>query len=211
MTTTDRVHGLRILIVEDEALIAEELQDRLARLGFQVAGVVDTADKAVQSAERERPDLVLMDIRIKGPMDGIEAAGFIRERLKIPIVYLTAHSDQATLARAKETVPFGYVLKPYQEPDLLVAIEMAAHMHMLEQRVRERTVELEETIGKLENALAENRALRGLLPICAWCKKIRDDAGDWQKLETYLRDHFEAKFSHGVCPECTSRQFDSIR
>lgn len=147
-----------------------------------------------------------MDIRLKGPKDGIEAARYIRQHLKVPIVFLTAHSDQATLNRAKETTPFGYVLKPFQERDLIVAIEMATHMHHLEKRVSERTAELEATIVKLQRAFNEIKVLRGLLPICAWCKKIRNDTGYWQDLEVYLINHTEAEFTHGICPDCMARE-----
>ncbi len=132
---------MRILIVEDEALIAEEIQDRLVRAGFEPVGIADSTDKAIAAVELLRPNLVLMDIRLKGPRDGIEAAVHIRRHLRVPVVFLTAHSDQATLARAKEAEPFGYVLKPFQARELLVAIEIAAHMHQLEERARERTAE----------------------------------------------------------------------
>ena len=128
--------GLRILVIEDEALIAEELQERLTHLGFRVIGVHDTAEQALYAAEVLRPDLILMDIRLKGGIDGIEAAKFIYRQFQIPVVYLTAYSDQLTRQRAMATSPFGYVLKPFQEQDLLVAIELATHRHALEQRVK---------------------------------------------------------------------------
>ncbi|HLK56731.1 MAG TPA: response regulator [Chthonomonadaceae bacterium] len=121
----DSSASLRILVVEDEALLAEELQQRLTHMGYQVVGIADTAQGAIEAAERMRPDLVLMDIQLKGETDGIEAADHIYRRLNIPIVHLTAHSDRATLQRAKATTPFGYVLKPFHERDLQVAIEMA--------------------------------------------------------------------------------------
>lgn len=202
--------GLRILIVEDEALIAEELQERLARLGFQTAAIVDTAAKAIDAVERTRPGLVLMDIRIKGPTDGIETAQFIRAHYKLPVIFLTAHSDSATLRRAKLTAPFGYVLKPFQERELLVAIEMATTMHSLERHLSERTAELQHTVEVLQRALAEVKTLRGLVPICGRCKKIRDDAGYWENLETWLSAHTDAEFSHGYCPECFDREIEKL-
>ena len=129
--------GLKILIVEDEALIADEIQDRLTRLGFRPVGIRDTGEAAIQAAEQLHPDLVLMDIRLKGKIDGIAAADRITQQLHVPVVYLTAHSDDSTLQRAKGTAPFGYVLKPFQERDLLVAIEMAIHRYQLEKRLKE--------------------------------------------------------------------------
>ena len=120
------------LIVEDETLIAEELAERLSRMGFLVVATVDSADDAVQVAVRERPDIVLMDIRLKGERDGIHAAGEIRSRVNIPVVYLTAYSDQITLDRAKHTEPYGYVLKPFHERELQITLELAMHRHALE-------------------------------------------------------------------------------
>jgi DNA-binding response OmpR family regulator len=90
----------RALIVEDETLIAEELKERLSRLGFSVIAAVDTADEGIAIATREHPDLVLMDIRLKGEKDGVQAAREIREQVDVPIVYLTAHSDRQTVERA---------------------------------------------------------------------------------------------------------------
>jgi PAS domain S-box-containing protein len=129
--------GVRVLIVEDEILIAKEIRARLTRCGLIIVDSVDTGDRAIRAAEQHRPDLILMDIRLKGPMDGIQAVDVIRQRLHIPVVFLTAHSDQETLGRATGVQPFGYVLKPFHERDLLVAIELALHRHGLEQRLRE--------------------------------------------------------------------------
>ena len=128
----------RVLIVEDETLIAEELKDRMERFGFLVIGTVDTADEAVQVAISELPDLVLMDIRLKGEKDGVQAATEIRRHAEVPVIYLTAYSDRVTLDRAKNSNPYGYVLKPFHERELQVAIELAMHRHSLEQQAGER-------------------------------------------------------------------------
>ncbi|MBI3824255.1 MAG: response regulator [Planctomycetes bacterium] len=136
-TSTTPGAELRILVVEDETLIAEEIRDRLTRLHFRVVAVVDTGAAAIQAAAELVPDLVLMDIRLKGAMDGIEAATQIRANLPIPVVFLTAHSDHATLQRAKDAAPFGYILKPFHERDLLVGIEMAVHRSRLEARLKD--------------------------------------------------------------------------
>jgi two-component system cell cycle sensor histidine kinase/response regulator CckA len=131
------IRGLRVLVVEDEALIAEELRERLTRLGATVVGAVDTAEAAVETAIRTQPDLVLMDIRLRGKRDGIAAAADIRDATEAPVVFLTSHSDRATLERAKASGPFGYVLKPFDEHELLITLEMASHRHALEQQLRE--------------------------------------------------------------------------
>lgn len=127
----------RILVVEDEALIAEEIRDRLMRLGHDVVDVVDTGADALAAAERTRPDLVLMDIHLKGSIDGIQAADQISRWLGTPVVFLTAYSDQTTVERARSVAQFGYVLKPCSERELLVAIEMAIHRHQQEQALKE--------------------------------------------------------------------------
>lgn len=117
----------RIMIVEDERITAEDIHDILTHLGYTVTAVVSSGEEAIREAERTRPDLVLMDIRIKGEMDGIQAAREIRERFDIPVVYLTAHADRETLERAKLAEPLGYLVKPFQEPELQASIEMALH------------------------------------------------------------------------------------
>jgi DNA-binding response OmpR family regulator len=121
----------RALIVEDEILIAEELRERLSRLGFNVIAVVDTADLGVAIATSEHPDLVLMDIRLRGEKDGVEAAMEIRRQVDVPIVYLTAHSDGLTVERAKQTEHDGFILKPFHRQELQSTIEVALERHAI--------------------------------------------------------------------------------
>ncbi len=115
----------RALIIEDETLIAEELRERLSRLGFSVIAAVGSGEEGVAIATRERPDLVLMDIRLKGEKDGVQAAREIREQVDVPIVYLTAHSDRPTVDRANETDHDGFILKPFLRRELQSTIEVA--------------------------------------------------------------------------------------
>ena len=116
-----------IVIVEDEPIVAMDIKRCLKQLGYQVAAVAANSEDAVQQIVDNRPDLVLMDIRLKGDIDGIETAWRVRQRFNVPIVYLTAHSDPETLERAKFTEPYGYILKPYEDRDLHTTIEMAIH------------------------------------------------------------------------------------
>jgi|GEM_PF-1994990 PAS domain S-box-containing protein len=118
---------VNIVIVEDEPIVAMDIKRCLKQLGYQVAAVAANSEDAVQQIVDKRPDLVLMDIRLKGDIDGIETAWRIRQRFNVPIVYLTAHSDPETLERAKFTEPYGYILKPYEDRDLHTTIEMAIH------------------------------------------------------------------------------------
>jgi CheY-like chemotaxis protein len=121
----------RVLIVEDETLIAEELRERLSRLGFSVIAAVDSAEEGIVIATRERPDLVLMDIRLKGEKDGVQAAKEIRQQVDVPIVYLTAYSDRLTVDRAKATEHDGFILKPFLRRELQSTIEIAMQRHTI--------------------------------------------------------------------------------
>jgi CheY-like chemotaxis protein len=125
-----------VLVVEDESLIALDLQHRLMALGYRVPGIAATADDAVELAAAYMPDLILMDIRLRGPRDGISAAGEIRARLDIPVVFLTAHADMETLQRARQTDPFGYIVKPFGSTDLRAQIEIARNKHQTERKIR---------------------------------------------------------------------------
>lgn len=122
----------RILVVEDEALLAEEIRGRLQDLGHEVVGVVDNGTDALDVARRLHPDLVLMDIRIKGHLDGIETADFIFTELGIPVVFSTAHSDRDTLQQARIAGMFGHIVKPWRELDLKMAIQLAMHRYLTE-------------------------------------------------------------------------------
>ncbi|MBE9181697.1 response regulator [Oculatella sp. LEGE 06141] len=124
---------VRILIVEDEYIIAATLQENLEALGYSVLDIACVAEEAIAKARALQPDLVLMDIRLQGQMDGIHAAEHIWNQLQIPVIYVTGHSDRSTLERAKETFPFGYILKPVKEKELYVAIETALNRHEREQ------------------------------------------------------------------------------
>lgn len=115
----------QILIVEDDFIIAANLQENLESLGYNVIDRLDSAEAAIQQAAKLHPDVVLMDIRLQGELDGIQAAEFIWDQLQIPLIYVTGHSDRSTMARARKTYPFGYILKPVKGPELQVAIARA--------------------------------------------------------------------------------------
>ncbi len=138
-----------VLVVEDERIISKAIEKRLKALGYAVAGTAATGEEAVRKAVELRPDLILMDINLGDGMDGVEAAGRIRRALDTPVVYLTAHSDEATLQRAKVTEPHGYVLKPYEDVDLRTAIEIGLYKHRTDRRVRENEQWLAATLGSI--------------------------------------------------------------
>lgn len=188
----------KILIVEDEGIVILHIRKALENLGYTVAGIANYGDDAIVKATEIRPDLVLMDIVLKGVVDGIDAAEKIHAILNIPVIYLTAHADESTLQRAKVTEPFGYIVKPFRERDLQIAIEFALYKSRME---AERNL----LINRLQEALEHVRTLSGMLPICSYCKKIRDDKGYWNQLETYLSEHSGTEFTHGICPDCAAK------
>lgn len=131
---------LEVLIVEDEAVVAWSIQEALEKQGYQVIGVVASGEAAVQQAIAARPGMVIMDIRIPGAMDGIDAAYQIQEQLDIPVVFLTAHTDEATVERAMAISPFGYLVKPFFPEQLQTAVDLALmryrHFKQLEEEIR---------------------------------------------------------------------------
>lgn len=128
---------IKVLIVEDEAIIAMDIKNRLEHLGHIITAIAYSGDEAIKMAAQTHPDIVLMDIMLGESMDGIEAARQIHNFLDIPIIYLTAYADKKTLARAKITKPFGYILKPFEERELHSAIEIALYNYSLERELKE--------------------------------------------------------------------------
>ena len=143
----------KILIVEDDNLISWEIKDILEHIGYRVPSVVISGEEALSAVGKVRPDLVLMDIRIEGSMDGIETAKQIRKRHDVPIIYLTAHSDESTLERAKITEPHAYLLKPFNERDLHTSIEMALYKHKIESKLREHDRWLSMTMESIKDGI----------------------------------------------------------
>jgi PAS domain S-box-containing protein len=313
----------RVFVVEDESIVARDIQVCLEGMGYEVAGTAASGKDALKGVAEARPGVVLMDIMLQGSMDGIETAELIRSSYNIPVIFLTAYDDDTILGRAKLTGPFGYIIKPFEDKDLRLAIEVAGYKHQMEEELRlsreqyrsiletagaipwemdtgagrfryigpqtdsilgygpgelsdfmeflshvpednkeevrrfyltpgkERAgtqieypfisqageeiwlkdtgsiyvpddnilrgfmlditwrkfaeEEMERYINDLQEALEKIRTLQGMLPICAWCKKIRDDKGYWQQVEVYIEDHSKAAFTHSMCPECKSR------
>ncbi len=127
----------RILVVEDEAIVAMGIKQKLEDLGHQVLGIVFTGEDAVKRALETKPDVILMDIVLKGNMDGVEAAIKIRNHLDVPVIYLTAYSDDEVLKRARITEPYGYILKPFKKSEVNANIEMALYKHQAEKKKSE--------------------------------------------------------------------------
>jgi signal transduction histidine kinase len=156
----------KVLIVEDEAIVAADLANKLENLGYRVSGSVPSGEQAMAVAGEYRPDIVLMDIRLSGSLDGIETAERMRREHGIPVVYVTAHSDPDTIAKALGTDPFGYILKPFIDRELKTQIEIALYKHRSELVLRENAERLrqrQEELEKLNEELKDiNRGMVGL-------------------------------------------------
>ena len=125
-----------VLVVEDEKIVAADIRENLRSLGYSVPAVISSGEEAITEASQNHPDLVLMDIQLKGRIDGIEAARLVQGRLNIPVVFITAFADDATIQRAKSTDPYGYIVKPFGKKELQTTIEIALHKHRSERRLR---------------------------------------------------------------------------
>ncbi len=143
----------QILVVEDETIVALDIKQRLTRLGYTVPALAASGAEALDKAIKTQPDLVLMDIKLKGEMDGVTAAKQIRSRFDIPVIYLTAFADGPTLQRAKMTAPYGYLLKPFEEKELYSTIEMVLHRHQLEQKLKESEQWLDATLKSVSDGI----------------------------------------------------------
>lgn len=314
-----------VMIVEDEVIVGMDLKNKVEKLGYLVdSEIIRYGEKVLEAAKNVKPDLILMDIRLKGEMDGTQAASLVQEELGLPVIFLTAYSDQATLSRAKAAEPYAYLKKPVRGDDLRISLELSLYRAEMQKRVKDselrmRTIadytydwetwispdgtyiycspsceritgytadrimmnpdfflsmvhpderyrvekeleahlssksddcfsefrvilpdgkerwiehycrpvfdasggyigrrasnrdisarkflelELENKVAELKEALDNIKTLKGLIPICARCKKIRDDKGYWNMLESYIQARSEATFSHSMCPVC---------
>jgi AmiR/NasT family two-component response regulator len=199
-------HQIRAMIVDDEALIVEAIRDILNHLGYAIVGEAGDGRQAVELAQSVQPEIILMDFRMP-TMDGLQATRQIQQIRPTPVVLLTAHDSLDIVEQAGAAGVGAYLTKP---PDAgaierSIAIAMARFKDMMD--LRRLNVELERHNQDLQAALAKVKQLSGLLPICANCKKIRNDQGYWQDVAVYVRDHSEADFSHGICPDCMKKLY----
>lgn len=189
--------NLRVLIAEDEPLVSQVIVAVIKHLGHQVVGTVTDGEKAVELAESLRPDVVLMDI-LMPVLDGIEACRLIQESFPLPVVILTAHDSRKWVQRASAAGAGAYLIKPpdAQATDRAITVSRARFEDLM--HLRKLNVEL-------EHALAQVDVLRGIIPICMYCKDIRDDKGYWEDVAAYVTRHSAARFSHGICPICFAK------
>lgn len=193
---------VNILVTEDESIVRKDIERSLKKLGYNVVGTADSGEKAIELAQSLKPDLALMDIMLKGDMTGIEAAAAIKEEIDIPIVFLTAHSDDSTLKEAKMTEPHGYILKPFKEIDIHTSVEMAMHKHKKESELR---VE-----NDLLRQLAQPKDDADLIFVKAKSRLVRlrtDDISHVEALKDYVVIHTtEVKYTiHATMKDIESK------
>jgi len=147
--------GKKIMVVEDEWIVADQICKNLKNCGYLVSGPVSSGKEALKKAEEEKPDLVIMDIVLQDEQDGIETAEKIAKMFDIPIIYLTAHTNQTLVERAKMTKPYGYLVKPFSEEEMKSNIEIALYKHGMEKEFRERHENLEKNLRETIDAIVE--------------------------------------------------------
>jgi DNA-binding response OmpR family regulator len=195
---------MRILIADDEAVSRFALEDTLAEWGYEVVGVDDGA-AAWQVLQRpDAPELAILDWEMPG-FSGPELCRKVRDAASVRSPYLmllTHRSGTSNIVAGLKSGANDYLSKPFQEEELAARLDIAAKMMELQQRLADR-------VAELERERAQVKTLRGLLPICGWCKKIRSDGDYWERLEEYLGAHTEASFTHSMCPACFEREMQS--
>lgn len=196
-------NSVRTIIAEDDFFVGKEIRRELENLGHEIIAEVSNGNDAIEKTCELHPDVVLMDIQMPG-MDGLQASQRIQKRCPTPVVVLTAYESNDLFKRASDAGVGAYLVKPPKPSEVERAILIARARHEDLMRLRHLNKEL-------EKALSEIKTLRGILPICANCKKIRDDKGYWNAVEDYIRNHSEAEFSHSICPECSKKLYPEFQ
>ena len=194
----------QVLIVEDELVVAKEIERTLVSFGYGVVDVVPSGVMAIGVVDQMHPDLVLMDIHLRGEMDGIAAADLIRQGAGVPVVFLTSYFDDDTLDRAIAVEPFGYLLKPFEPQELRMTVETSLARHRAEHRL----------IASMQNSSCPPihvGAPPGYVGICASCKKIREEPeSPWENVEQFILRYMDANLTHGICPDCAQRLYPDL-
>lgn len=200
-TMSESVNERVVLVVDDIPTNLSALFKKLNQAGFKVL-MADSGTFALSQAAIIQPDIILLDVMMPD-LDGFTVCRRLKDDAAtrdIPIIFMTALNDIESRLRGFAVGGVDYVTKPLRYPEVLARL----NTH-LTNRILQKT--LQEKVEQLETVLAQVKTLQGLLPICAHCKKIRDDKGYWQQLESYLEEHSDVEFSHGLCPDCLKEHY----
>ncbi len=200
---------LQVLIAEDDFMVSEIIQKNLEELGYTVIGKASDGLKAVKMTQLLHPDVVLMDIEMPD-MNGLEATEHIYQTCPTPVVMLTAYDSPDLVQRAGEAGAGAYLVKmpSAREIDRAIVIAVSRFSDMM--TMCHLNDELETRNKELQKALDEIKVLKGILPLCSFCKKIRNDKNKWEEVDVYIYKHSQADISHGVCPDCMKKHYPDI-
>jgi DNA-binding response OmpR family regulator len=208
---TDQSHTRALLIVDDDLKNLRVLLDLLKDFGFAIS-VARNGEEALERASRRPPDLILLDVMMPG-LDGFETCRRLKAdqtTAEVPIIFMTALADVESKLKGFEMGGVDYVTKPIEYQEILARLNAHLTIRRLQQDLAAKNAELQAKNEQLQQALAQVKKLSGLLPICANCKKIRDDQGYWQDVAVYIQEHSEADFTHGICPDCIQKLYPDL-
>jgi DNA-binding response OmpR family regulator len=197
-----------LLIVDDNLKNLKVLLDLLKDSGFTIS-VAKSGEEALERASRWTPDLILLDVMMPD-LDGFETCRRLKTSKttrEIPVIFMTALADVESKLKGFEVGGVDYVTKPLEYQEVIARLNTHLIIRRLQQDLAEKNAELQAKNEQLQQALNQVKTLSGLLPICANCKKIRDDQGYWQDVAVYIREHSEADFTHGICPDCMQKLY----
>jgi len=197
MESTRALHQAKVLVVEDAPINVDIVLGLLGQDPGLVLSVARSGGEALAAVRASAPDLILLDIGLPD-LDGYAVCQALKadpQSQRIPVIFLTSREEPEDVARGFEAGGVDYITKPFEPLELKARVDC----HLAQKRWADAERAL---IAKLEAALAEVKTLSGLIPICAWCKQVRDDQGFWQQVEKYMADRSEASFTHSVCPTC---------
>ena len=201
----------KVLVVDDVPLNIRMLTSVLSSHAFEIQAAT-SGREALELLEEQRPDLILLDY-VMPDLDGLAVCRAIKARPEIadiPVIFLTVKADMATIVGAFKGGAVDYLTKPFNPEELLARVNTHVQLKQARDHERELTERARALVEELQAALAQIHQLKGLIPICARCKKVRDDSGFWRQVEEYISRRSEATFSHGLCPDCIERDFPEV-
>lgn len=194
------VKEMKVLVVEDEVLVAESVEGMLEDLGYTVVGRASNGAQAIDLVMKVQPDVILMDIKMP-ELNGLEASRRIFEICPTPIVLLTAYESRELVAKASSVGVGAYLTKPTSPIELEKALTIATARFADMEALKTKNEELKRSLNQLQGQ-------KQILPICSGCKKIRDLQGEWHPVEGYFGDNYNIDFSHGMCPQCMDNLYE---